>query len=202
MIENIVFDMGNVLILYSPLDFIRPLVSTPEDETALLHELFGSAEWLQMDRGLLTEAQAVQQVNKRLPPHLHSVCSQLCYEWHSNTPRYPEMETLLKALKMKGYKLFLLSNASKKLHEYRDKIPAMRYFDGYFISADYGLLKPDLDIYYAFYKEFSLQPEACFFIDDMPANIEAAAATGMQGHIFRRDIAALKQALSAAGIDL
>ena len=57
-------------------------------------------------------------------------------------------------------------------------------FDGVIISADHKLLKPEKEIYEKLYETFGLNPSECFFIDDVAANIEGAAATGMQGHCY------------------
>lgn len=71
------------------------------------------------------------------------------------------------------------------------------------ISADYKLLKPEKEIYLALYEKFSLNPEECFFIDDVQKNIDGARETGMDGHCYYHgDIEILKAALKEKGIKL
>ena len=89
-----------------------------------------------------------------------------------------------KKLKENGYKIYLLSNASSDFHERRSGIPALSYFDGVVVSADYKLLKPEKEIYEVLYEKFLLKPEECFFIDDVQKNIDGAKATGMDGHCY------------------
>ena len=52
------------------------------------------------------------------------------------------MEDLIVELKNKGYKLYLLSNASFNQHNYWEKIPAHKYFDGKIVSCDVKEVKP------------------------------------------------------------
>ena len=50
MIRNIVFDMGNVLIIFDPALFMtREGITDPEDRRIIMNELFLSLEWAQMD---------------------------------------------------------------------------------------------------------------------------------------------------------
>lgn len=202
MIKNIVFDMGNVLIMYSPERLLQNAGVTKEDGEILMKNMFRSIHWLQHDRGLLTTDALVETVCQNIPPHLHDVCKDICHNWHSVVPPFPEMEALIASLKENGYNIYLLSNAGKNLHSYMGNIPAIAHFDGVFVSADYGLLKPDLAIYQKFCETFNAPAETCFFVDDMPVNIEAAVFYGMRGHVFSGDVEALKADLKSAGVKI
>ena len=71
----------------------------------------------------------------------------------------------------------------------------------FFISALYKLLKPQKEIYEAFCNKFGVKAEECFFIDDLPANIEGARKCGMQGFVFdTKDLAELENQLNALGV--
>lgn len=202
MIKNIVFDMGNVLIRYDVNNYVHELADNEEDRDILRKELFGSVEWLQMDRGILESVDAVNQIKARVPDRLHKAIEQGILEWHMDLENYKDMEDFTSMLKEKGYHLYLLSNTSKKFHIFRKFIPALRNFDGEFISADHKLMKPEPEIFKAFYEEYHLKPEECYFIDDTVSNIESALFTGMQGFVFRGDIDALKEDMSKKGIDV
>ena len=47
------------------------------------------------------------------------------------------------------------------------------------VSGECRLVKPDRAIFELFLDRYGLKPEACVFIDDSKANIEAARAIGM-----------------------
>ena len=99
----------------------------------------------------------------------------------------------MKELKDKGYGIYLLSNTCSRFHTFRENIPALRFFDGEFISADCHLVKPEPGIYLRFLEQFGLRPEECVFIDDVPLNIEAAIRCGFSGIVYHDDPARLRR---------
>lgn len=202
MIKNIIFDMGGVLVDYYARRFVEKCVQDPGEQKLLLNELFHSVEWIQLDRGSITEEQLLRQVCSRLPNKLHAMARHLLECWHDYAPPIPGTEELCVELKKNGYRLYLLSNTGVRFYLYRDKVPALRQFDGEFISADWQLLKPEAAIYRTFCHHFNLVPAECFFIDDVPANIEGAMRIGMSGYVYRQDNDALRAALRATGVKI
>ena len=201
MIRNIVFDMGHVLIYFSPEVFIARLGVEEKDRPLLMREVFRDKEWVQLDRGTLSEEEAVRILCGRLPKHLHEAVRELvCGWWKRPLLPVPGMAQLAGELKKMGYGIYLLSNANRQLPRYFPRIPGAEYFDGLLVSADWGLLKPQREIYEKLYEQFDLKPEECFFIDDQPANIEGAYCTGMEGAVFDGDIKRLRRKLKEAGI--
>lgn len=201
MIRNIVFDMGQVLIYFYPDMFLRRLGVPEEDWPLLEREMFRSVEWAQTDRGTLDEAGAVEAFCARLPERLHACVRAMVWDWWKE-PLIPVegMEELIGELKGLGYGIYLLSNASSRLHEYFPRIPGSQYFDGKLVSADWKMLKPEREIFQTLFREFGLKPEECLFIDDLPHNVEGAVFSGMGGIIFRDDVSLLRRELIAAGI--
>ena len=110
------------------------------------------------------------------------------------------MAALLEELKGLGYGIYLLSNATVRLPEYFDRIPGSQFFDGKIVSAEWKLLKPQHEIYETLFREYSLKPEECFFIDDLHINIEGALCVGMAGAIFYDDMVRLRRELNSAGV--
>lgn len=201
MIHNIVFDMGQVLVYFRPDVFVERLGVPEEDRELLLREVFRDREWVQLDRGTLTEDEAVESICRRLPEHLHGAAAELvCGWWKRPLLPVPGMAELIARLKAMGYGIYLLSNASRQLPRYFPRIPGSQYFDGRIVSADWLLLKPQKEIYEKLYEVYGLKPEECFFIDDQPANVEGAYCTGMEGAVFDGDMARLCRKLGEAGI--
>lgn len=108
---------------------------------------------------------------------------------------------LLQTLKKNGYRLYLLSNAAIRQHEYLARAEASKLMDGTLISADVKLLKTDPQIYQTFLKKFDLKVEECVFIDDTPINVEGALYENMAGIVFNMNAYALKQTLCALGVE-
>ena len=200
MIKNILFDMGNVLIHFDRKVFLDRLDVTEEEKQLLLREVFLSVEWVQMDRGTLAEPEAEVQICRRLPEHLHPAVHSLVSLWDEPMLPVAGMAELVQELKQNGYGIYLLSNASIRQHEYWPKIPGWQFFDGKVISADEKIMKPHPDYYRIALERFGLKPEECFFIDDVPANIEGALFCGISGAVFHKDVSLLRSQLRAAGV--
>lgn len=201
MIRNIVFDMGNVLIHWRPALFVERMAIPEEDRPALLREVFGSVEWIQMDRGTLSFEEGLGAICRRLPALLRGPARELTLDWWRHWLLPVEgMAELVRELKALGYGVYLLSNAKEDLPRYFDRIPGSECFDGRIVSADWKLLKPQPEIYRTLLREYDLQAEECFFIDDLNINIEGARFVGMDGAIFDGDLPRLRQALNAAGV--
>jgi putative hydrolase of the HAD superfamily len=74
------------------------------------------------------------------------------------------------------------SNARADLVEFHG---LNRVFDLIIYSAEIGLAKPDPRIYQYALKQLDVRPEESVFVDDMPANVEAARAVGMHAIQFQ-----------------
>lgn len=202
MIRNIVFDMGNVLIRFDRDYFISRLGIEGEDKELLKREVFLSLEWARMDRGSMTDAEAAVSVCRRLPEHLHDAAQKLVSMWDRPILPIEGMYELIEELKANGYGIYLLSNASYRQHDYWPRIEASRFFDGTLISADEKVVKPQPEIYRLLLERFDLKAEECFFIDDVPANIEGAFWCGIPGAVFHGDAGLLRRDLRAAGVTI
>ncbi len=200
MIKNIVFDMGNVLTVYNAREYIYGYVGSEEDFRWIKNHLCGSVEWLQMDRGTITDEEAADSVCRRVPEHLHAVVKRFISEYRMVQPPNPPMEELVEELHRNGYDLYLMSNTSHRFRIFSRDIRPIRYMKGIWISCEHGLLKPEPEAYLDFFKTFSIKPEESFFIDDSPANIEAAGNLGMKGCVYYGDIKELRNDLRENGI--
>lgn len=52
------------------------------------------------------------------------------------------------------------------------------------VSSEEGILKPDPEIYRRAIARFGVDPAATLFVDDKPANVEAARGLGLNGEVF------------------
>lgn len=200
--KNIVFDMGKVLVGYDAMRVCEHYIEDIHDRRQVCTAIFVSPEWIFMDMGVMPEEMAFAKICERLPERLH-VSAQLCFDhWHEYCmDSITEMEPLVKELKEQGYGIYLCSNASLRLLDcYQKVIPGIEYFDGILFSAAEKCIKPQREIYERLFSRFELKPEECFFIDDLPLNIDGARACGMDGYCFADgDIGKLKAVLDEIG---
>ena len=204
MKPNIVFDMGQVLMAFAPMKFIARLGYTGEDAQALLQEVFKGWEWVAFDRGDVTGQDVVDSACSRLPERLHDGARELVFHWWERMIPMPGAKDLVTELYGKGYDMYVLSNASQDFHRYFDRIPGSEYLPRArrFVSSDYGLLKPQHEIYELFLEKFGLEAADCVFIDDSPPNVEAARRLGFRALVHRGDPARLRRELKELGVDV
>ena len=204
MIRNIIFDMGNVLLRFDRDIFMNRNASdcTPEERTLLLRDVFLSAEWIMQDRGTHTPSETVEIICERVPEKLHKTVEGLVNWYVGDIMPVDGMAELIGELKQKGYKIYLLSNAAKDFPNYWNRIPGHEYFDDLCVSAFHGFIKPQPEIYRCALEKFGVLAEECVFIDDVPANIEAAMNIGMKGIVFHDDVKELRRKLAQMDIKL
>ncbi len=201
MIRNIVFDMGQVLITWTPEWVLSPFDLDEADRARMMREVFEASEWVMFDRGAVPPEEALARMLRRLPERLRPVAEQCAFSWWKQPfIETPGIRALIHELKEMGYGLYVLSNASRALHEYFPRLPGAEEFDGLLVSADWGVVKPEHEIYEKFFEMFDLKPEECFFVDDSRMNIEGAEHTGMRGAVFFGDVDRLRRQLNEAGV--
>lgn len=194
--------MGNVLIHYAPAQFIETFTSNVEHQELLLKEIFYSTEWINYDRGTITKEELVEKATKQLPNEIHASVSEVMDTWYKEMTPITEMKDIIRSLKENGYAIYLLSNVSQDFYRFKEVIPGLEYFDGTFASSDWKCIKPEAEIYQKFFKHFNLEPSECFFIDDLPLNIEAAKSQGMDGYAFDGNIEDLVSYFKKIGITI
>ena len=100
-----------------------------------------------------------------------------------------------------AYKTAVLSNADSTLkHALRESHGIADLFDDIVVSADVGMAKPDAQIYGLSAQRLGLAMDECVFIDDMPANVDAARAAGMHGVHFLVNEHVLESQLAELGV--
>ena len=186
MIKNILFDMGNVVILFSPETIMTEKgITDPEDRAIVLKEIFRSQEWIDADAGIITSAQISDICLPRIPEHLRDRADRCVKDWWNPLHEIDGMKEFIIEQKAKGIGIFLLSNAPDSIYEYWGKTPAHVYFDGKAISFELGLSKPSPECFNATLDKFGIKAEETIFVDDVLDNVNGAIAVGMRGVQFK-----------------
>ena len=192
-IKNIVFDLGRVLIKFEPKEYIEQNV--PEEKREDFYNgIFGSTEWLMLDRGTLSYEDAKKIFKERVPGADKQIDRLFDADLFEILQPIEENVKLLPKLKEK-YNLYILSNFHQPAFEHIfKKYDFFRLFDGHTVSCYYYLLKPEKEIYDTLIDKFNLIPEETVFIDDTKVNIDACEKEGIRG-IHLPDYTELKQKL-------
>lgn len=179
MIKNIVFDMGNVILRWDPEYIASKLSADLNEQKIIKKELFESLQWRMLDQGLISVDEALKQIYSQSDKQYHEVLKYALYHWYDYFEAITAMEPLVKELKQKGFKIYLLSNCSLQ-------------FDDFYLSARHQLVKPDLKIYQHFLSEFGLKADECVFIDDILENVEGAKKAGIEAYCFDGEVDKLR----------
>lgn len=193
MIKNIVLDMGNVLLDFNPEFVMNTFCSSEEEKDIIRKELFNGPEWALGDRGDFKDKDRYDLVKVRVPEKYHEALKNCADHWDICMDPLPGAREFCEYVKNKGYGIYVLSNASDLFYTYFPKFLPLDFFNGVFVSSDYLMLKPDLEIYETFLKKYNLNADECLFIDDRTDNINGARKAGFNTFQFKGDYDEIKK---------
>ena len=196
------FDFGGVLLRqdWDEYDTFGARHGLPPG--AMRHALYQTDAWraLQVGRGDRDTWRAA--AIEALAQHIGDRAESVFEAWRARPLQFHEPNLhLVTSLRSAGIRVGLLSNAAADLVEIYKPYVDLDAFDDLVVSALVGLAKPDEAIYRLAAERIGIDPEGCFFIDDLEHNVRAAASIGMAVHHFRGNYRALHADLRAAGID-
>lgn len=172
MIKNIIFDLGNVILKDKPSVVLNKIKISSEERSLIENELV--------------------LVNITLEEHLQkcNISIKLKEKLKETLTRYykyrdfnVEVIELMNNLKNDGYQIYVLSNNNKQAYEYLLKLPMLQCIDGWIMSCDYHIMKPNSRLYEILFDKYNLLAKESYFIDDKKENIEKAKMLGMNGYI-------------------
>jgi putative hydrolase of the HAD superfamily len=94
------------------------------------------------------------------------------------------MVDAVRTARRRGVRTGLLSNSWGVDYYPHDLLAEL--FDDVVISGEVGMRKPDSDVFREAARRLGLPAEACVFVDDITANVEAAERVGMRGVLHER----------------
>jgi 2-haloacid dehalogenase len=197
---TVVFDLGGVLVDWDPRHLYRQLFDDLDEMESFLAEVT-TAEWNGHQDAGRPWTEAIEILIAEHPER-----RELIEAFHR---RWPEMlageipgtvDVLAELRAAEGLRLLALSNWSAEMFPVaRERFDFLACFEGIVISGDVGVNKPDRRIFDHLAEQFEIEPEAALFIDDSPANIDAARGLGFRVIQFT-DAAALRLELVRLGL--
>lgn len=200
LFQNIVLDMGNVLLNFDPEIPLRTCVDTEENRAVIRRELFEGPEWTLRDLGEISEQEMYEQICARIPGKLHGMLRRCVYEWTDCMTPIPAAQEFCAYVKERGCRIYVLSNASDNFYQYFPRFSEPEYFDGIVVSYEIHKIKPEPEIYRYLLERYRLEPAKTLFIDDRPENVKGAVSVGMRGYVYRNDFEEIKDLIQNKNI--
>jgi len=195
-VEAFIFDIGNVLVRFEAGKAERTLakLGVQRPDFAALAALGRRYESGEVERTEFLGALRTV-LGAELPDEALATAWQEIFE--PNEPMWEVVE------KLHGrYPLYLLSNTNCLHHEYlvREYPIFGKFADGVF-SYRAGMMKPERGIFELAIRQFGVHPAATVYLDDLPANVEAARGAGLRAFVYRHDAhSELAPTLRAQGV--
>lgn len=179
MIDNIIFDFGDVFI-----NLDRPLLFTSLQKLDL-SQWDTSLVALNMDYeiGKISKEHFLQGIKNKIP---EKSFEEIEKAWTSILADFPSYRLDFLEKLSKKYRLFLLSNTDFIHIEHFKKTVGAKFYNRFYqsfecvyYSFDMGLRKPDVAIFQKLIENHSLSPEKTLFVDDVKENTDAAKTLGI-----------------------
>ncbi|MGL4108919.1 HAD family hydrolase [Clostridium sp. LP20] len=181
MIKNIIFDLGRVVLDFEPKKYLMDKIKDEVKVNKLMKVIFAGEEWIRLDEGTITEDEAIERIcagNLELEKEIRMAFD----NWYPMLTPIESTIEVINELKIKGYKLYFLSNFHEKAFKYvNEEYPVFKLFDGGIASYKEKLMKPNPEVYKLILEKYNLKAEECVFIDDVRENVEIAEKFGIKG---------------------
>ncbi|SKA58464.1 HAD family hydrolase [Enterovibrio nigricans] len=200
-IKNIVFDIGNVMVRWSPAEIARLTFGEGKQSQEKAETIFRSDTWLALNRGELTESEAKVDIMALSGISKAEVDALFYYIKETQILLFGSL-ALLKDAKSAGYKVFALTdNVHEIVSHLQTRFDFWPLFNGAIVSAEEGCLKPGADIFNRLVTKYDVSPEESVFLDDVQANVDGAKSVGFEAIVFVNASQA-REALSTLGVVL
>ncbi|MDF5615361.1 HAD family phosphatase [Vibrio parahaemolyticus] len=198
-IKNIVFDIGNVVVRWAPLEITRLTFGDSPSIEEKAKSIFQSDIWLNLNKGLLSESGAKAEYREVLGL-TELECERLFYYVKQTQILIYGSVELIRRCKSAGYHVFALTdNVHEIVSHLKVSYTFWNLFEGATVSAEVGLLKPQPEIYESLLSQYGLKASETVFIDDMLYNVEGAESVGIKAIQFESAFQC-EQALKSLGV--
>ena len=198
-VDAVVFDVGRVLYQWQLSALFEKMIDDPARLAKVLGEVV-TEEWHFLhDAGRPLSQMVPERI--ALYPEFAEEIRAYATRFNETIPGpVPGSHALVERLDEAGVPLFAITNFGAEF--WAGFRPHERIFDRFIdivVSGEERIAKPDPAIFALSAARFGHAPEAMLFIDDNPANIEAARGCGWQVHHFT-DAASLERDLTDRGL--
>src|SRR5690349_7350540 len=132
--KNFIFDIGNVILTWDPISILKNILPDCKNYEFYMNNIFKHPDWLEFDRGTLSQDAAVIVFSKRTSLPVEVVKKIMCSVKSSLVPIHNNIR-LLEKLHQLGKKLYCLTNMCEDIFLYlKEKYKFWDYFEGIVVS--------------------------------------------------------------------
>lgn len=195
-LSTVIFDIGGVILNWVPERAYEQVM--PATEVPAFMERIGFDAWNRGNDALPSIAGSEDELVSRFPADEAEIRGYRQHFLHTVTDMVPGTPAVIAELGQAGVRLGALTNwASDMFALARPRFGIMGRFEDIVVSGTEGIVKPDPAIYRIACERLGVEPGEAVFIDDSPANAQAADEFGLHGIRFtsadqlRADLVAL-----------
>ncbi|MDO4243279.1 MAG: HAD family phosphatase [Actinomyces sp.] len=185
-VTAVVLDIGNVVLAWEPVAAVAGRVGLRQWEEFVVGADFAGLN-ARSDAGepFETIVAELAAAHPRRPDWVEILRTYRRHHTDSLPGPVPGAPELIEDLVTRGVAVYALTNFDAEPFEAaRRRFPVLERFAGVVVSGREHLVKPDPAIFTVLLERFGLDAERTLFVDDSPANTRAAAALGLQVHLF------------------
>ena len=202
MIKTVIFDLGGVLIDWSP-DYVFKTIFRDEAEMKWFYDNICTPDWNEEQDAGRDLQEATETLVKKYPDHEKNIRAYYGrWEEMLNGPIHDAVE-IFRELKESGkYQLLALTNWSHQTFPVAlERFDFLHWFDGKVVSGEEKTRKPFKVIYETIIQRYNVDPALAVYIDDNARNLVPARELGMEAIQFKDPIQ-LREDLKKLGVDL
>lgn len=199
-IDTVVFDLGGVLVRWDPRAAFRGVL--PEEEIDPFLTEIDFARWNHaLDAGRPV-AEAEAEIEERFP-HRAGLIAAYRHNFRSTlVGEVPGTAAIVRELADADIRLLALTNwSAESFHHAQAVFPVLSLFEGIVVSGAEKVAKPEPEIFRILIERHAVDPPSTAYVDDVPANVEAALAQGLRAVQFA-DAHGLRRQLATLGLPL
>lgn len=157
----------------------------------------GKAALFEAESGRITQREFERRLGKLLAVSDVDLTQRICADLRPCEP----MLTLVEQAKQSAFKTAMLSNSwGTGGYDIYTGYDLPRYFDVVVVSDKAGCAKPDAKIYEMAVARLGVPANECVFADDVPRNLEPAAALGMTTVLVDEPMDAVREIAKLLGL--
>lgn len=205
MIKNIVFDVGNVIWKGNSKSIINYIKIDNLEDKENISTFFEGFRLMDLDEETIEEHYEKWKEKNNFNNDYDEKYKNQLINYYKNREFNVEIINLINKLKEKNYNIYVLSNNNEAAINYLKSCEEVKNIDGWVVSYEYKLVKPDEEFFKVLFNKYNLNPEECFFVDDKEKNINAGKRLGMNGHVLdyeNNKADELIKDLSANGVEI